>query len=81
MFIITKNGKIDGKTEVINNLPPYKAEFKHVLGAVTIFNINIVEKAVTNKFLYNVMFCDLNNLNINIDIAIKVNNKKISIII
>ncbi|WP_242947170.1 hypothetical protein [Clostridium haemolyticum] len=81
IFIITKNGKIDGKTEDINNFPPYKAEFKHILGAVTMFNINTVQKAVINKFLYNVMFFDLNNLKINIDIAININNKKMSIII
>ncbi|ABK61374.1 hypothetical protein NT01CX_2227 [Clostridium novyi NT] len=81
MLIKIKNGKIEGKTDVIKSLPPYKADFKDLSGDKTIFTMNNVQIKVIIKFTFNLKFLDLNSINIKIAITMNINSNEISITI
>jgi hypothetical protein len=81
MLISTKNGNIDTNTEVINNLLPSKAEFKHILGLNTIPSIKTVQIEVAIKFLVKLTSLLLIRLNIKKAIRNKISDKQKIIII
>jgi hypothetical protein len=75
MFIKTKNGKIETKTEFTNNRTPVKVEFKLVSGLRTILKIRNVQSTVINKFLPILKFLFFIKKKINSEIVVRIKQK------